>query len=227
VRKQTFGRLAVELVIVVAGVIIALAADSWRERILDARIEQQYAVRLREDLAQEVSALRLARERFSTVAGAARDLAVGLQGAGDLSSGPDLIAKLAVATRLGFDWQQLESDLTFQELVASGQLALLTEQPVREGLVQHYRTVERLGTALEELPPLNDWVGRLTGYYPYVFDGNLGALTSAELERLEAALTEDPAVLADLNQVHAQLLFADRLFATAIDQAEDLLALME
>ena len=226
-RKHTFGRLAAELVIVVAGVMIALAADSWRERVLDSRIEQQYLGRLRADLVQGVSVLTRERERFSSVASAARGLVVQAERAGGLSGGSALIAKLAVATRMGFDRQQLASDVTFQELVASGQLALLTQPRIREGLVAHYRTVERLATTLEELPELNEWVARLTGYYPYVFDGNVGVLTPAELERVGTALAEDPGVLADLNQLHAQLLLADGLFATAIDGAADLLSLVE
>ena len=40
------GRVATELGIVVVGVIIALAADSWREGLSEKRLESQYVERL-------------------------------------------------------------------------------------------------------------------------------------------------------------------------------------
>ena len=49
-RQQDWASVTVEFVIVVAGIFLALQADSWNERRQDRNLEQQYLERLAEDL---------------------------------------------------------------------------------------------------------------------------------------------------------------------------------
>ena len=54
-RKSAIGRALAELGIVFLGVLIALAADAWRESIVEARRENEYIESLRSDMLQAVS----------------------------------------------------------------------------------------------------------------------------------------------------------------------------
>jgi len=49
--------LLLELLVVFLGVLIALAADSWRESLVERRTETQYLSTLRTDLARSDSVL--------------------------------------------------------------------------------------------------------------------------------------------------------------------------
>jgi len=64
--KQVPG-LFVEFFIVILGVIIALAADSWREEWVESREEKLYLQRLAQDLNDGIEILNRERDIFSGV----------------------------------------------------------------------------------------------------------------------------------------------------------------
>ena len=60
-------RSLAELGIVVVGVMIALAADSWREGWAESREESQYLERLREDVSSGLEVLIIERATYQSV----------------------------------------------------------------------------------------------------------------------------------------------------------------
>jgi len=213
-----------ELGVVILGVMIALVADSWREGVLDSQVARQYQERLRDDVSRGVGNLRKVRERFTNAQVAALSLTDGA--AGDSESSPeDVAATFLVAAAIGIDREELESDVTYQELIASGQLVLLPDE-VRTGVVAFYREMDRLVQALGSLPPLNSLVARTTGYNPIEFLTYGKVLQADDITRLARAFGED-AVKRELRELHAELVFYDRVFADILAQAEQLLVALE
>ncbi len=71
-----------EVAIIVLGVAIALAGDSWRERFVERRVSDDYASRLRTDVVETLLRLEVADLRFTRV----------LAGAGTLPNRPHRFA---------------------------------------------------------------------------------------------------------------------------------------
>ena len=216
-----------ELAIVVLGVMIALAADSWRERVISARVEDQYVARLQGDLGDGLERLAEQRATFGKVAGAAATLAAAMDEPVSPLTDDQLIATILEAAQMGFVPQQLGSDVTYREMVASGQLALIGSPAVRQGLVAYYRNSERLAEALQALPRVNNRVGELTGYLPSEFRTRGRDLTAADRRRLTDELWPDPEFARELRLLNAQLVFNDRVFEQVIDQGRALLASLD
>ncbi|MDH3206698.1 MAG: hypothetical protein OEO79_08800 [Gemmatimonadota bacterium] len=214
-----------ELGVVILGVMIALAADSWREGLLDSRVASEYQMRLREDVSQSMIAIRLERERFSAARAAAMALTNDSVTAFGSSSGAH-VDDLIVAGAMGLDREQLGSEVTYQELVASGQLALLSG-PARSALVAHYNQMERLWVALRDLAKINVRVTQLTGYNPIEFVAYGRSLTEADRARLSEALENDTGLRRELRQLHGDLVFAERLFDEVLEGAQHLVRVLE
>jgi len=226
-KDRPVSRALVELSIVVLGVMIALAADSWRESVISARVEDQYVARLKGDLSDGLERLAELRGTFGSVAGAAATLAAALDEPVSPLTDDQLIATILEAAQMGFVPQQLGADVTYREMVASGQLALIGSPAVRQGLVAYYRNSERLAEALRALPRINDRVGELAGYLPTEFRTRGRNLTAADRQRLTDELWPDPEFARELRLLNAQLVFNDRVFAQVIDQGRALLASLD
>ena len=218
-------RILAELGVIVLGVMIALAADSWREGLLDSRVADQYQLRLREDVSESVIAIRAERERFTGARQAAWSLTSDSPAALG-SSSEDPVADLITAAAMGLNREQLGSEVTYQELVASGQLALLP-RAARAGVITHYNQLERLWIALSELPRINNRVTQLTGYNPIEFVAYGRSLTEADIARISRALADDDALQRELRQLHGDLVFAERLFDEVIAGAEQLVEILQ
>lgn len=210
---------------VILGVMIALAADSWREGMLDSQVAAEYQRRLREDVSQSIIAIRLQRERFSAARAAAMVL-IDDSGSAFGSNAGAYVDDLVVAAAMGLDREELGSEVTYQELVASGQLALLPG-PARTGIVAHYNQLERLWIALRDLPRINIWVVQLTGYNPIEFVAYGQSLTTVDRVRLSDVLANDPELQRQLRQLHGDLVFAERLFDGVLEGAQQLTDVLE
>ena len=216
-----------ELGIVILGVAIALAADSWRENLAEDRIEANYLERLRDDISSARAVLLIERETYKSVLESAAVLTNGLA-EDKLSTDNDFLVKhLISATQMGFDRNEMASDVNFQELVLSGNLNLIQNQNTRQSIVAFYRNTERLINGLEELPKVNDSFAALTGTYPIRISQNDVTLTREDRNRLLAWVRQDSGLKKQLRLLHANIRFMDRQFEEAIVQAEELLLLLQ
>ena len=226
-RIEQLKRALAELGIVVLGVMIALAADSWREDWLESRVEASYLERLRADVSAGLSVLEIERETYKSVAKWTLALTDGLEE--NIQSADDdyLVTNLIEATQMGFGRNEMASDVTYRELVESGRLNLIQDHVIREKLVAYYRTNELLIQNLVILPSVNDTFGELTGHYTIEIANSRATLTAHDRARLLVAIREDPEFTTQLRLLHAQVSFNDRQFADLIDRAQDLLSLLK
>jgi hypothetical protein len=225
-RNEQLKRALAELGIVVLGVMIALAADSWREDWLESRIEAGYLERLRVDVSAGLSVLEIERETYKSVAKSALALTGGIEENVQSVDDDYLVTNLIEATQMGFGRNEMASDITYRELVESGRLNLIRNHVIREKLVAYYRINELLVEDLIILPSVNDTFGELTGHYPIQVAKSRATLTAHDRARLLAAIREDPDFTAQLRLLHAQASFNDRQFAELIERAQELLSLL-
>jgi hypothetical protein len=129
-----------ELVIVVAGVLIALTADGWLQRRADRGLERRYlddlVVDLRSDTAQLRTAIALAADR--AVLGHAVLRAMD----GDtILTPPELVVALERQFYFAFP---AYSQTTMSDLLSTGNLRLIRDRGFKRQLSEYYQTIERL-----------------------------------------------------------------------------------
>jgi hypothetical protein len=217
----------VELFIVILGVIIALAADSWREDQIESQEEKLYLQRLSRDLNDGIENLNREQEIFARVRESALILSEAIESNDRLDDESFVIEHFVQAGQHGVDREEMEHDLTFQEMIGSGRLGLIEDPVLRARLVAYYREANRLITGLQSLPPVNRSFTRTIGLFPAEF-GEYGAeLTSVQREKLITLVHNDPEILGLLRRLHGSLVFMDRLFQRLIPTAQELVADIE
>ena len=129
-----------ELVIVVAGVLIALAADGWSKRQADRALELRYLNDLVVDLKSDTAQLRAAIDLAETRA--ALGHAVLRAADGDTVLSPsDLV--LALERQFYFAFPAYFRT-TISDLMSTGNLRLLRDRDLKRQLSEYYQTIERL-----------------------------------------------------------------------------------
>jgi hypothetical protein len=136
-------KLLTEFAVIVAGVLVALAADRWNQDRLDAQLEAVYLKRLIEDLTRDSL---VAEWAVASVPGsmATRDsLLASVEGLHPLPA--DMVNAIDEA----WNRPQLGEPPTWEELKASGRLSLLTDPETLSALSSYYAYRGRAITNME------------------------------------------------------------------------------
>lgn len=225
-RKSAAGLVA-ELFVVILGVMIALAADNWREDWAESQVEQRYLQRLASDLKNGIGILGRERENFSRVRASAVELIEAIEDDARLADDDFLIHHFIEAGQHGVDRWEMVHDVTFREMLESGQLGLIDDPDLREGLINYYRDAEWLIGMLTNLPFMNKSFIEATGLLPIEYGEYDAKLTAAQRAELLAIVREDPELLRLLRLLHGSLTFTDRLFTKQIGRTAGLLTEIE
>jgi hypothetical protein len=201
--------------VVVLGVLIAFAADGWREDLQQVQEERLYLDRLSEDLDATLTMFQFALARLDTMRNATLALIeIQERGEGSSSLDPDSLAALYISAT-GPEWVPsiFERGATYRELVASGRLQLLRDREIRGRLVFFYRGLDDLGVDIVNMydAGLRDRIASLTGYRPYRLTSRpllsvpgVG-LSDENKTRLLDSMRESPPSVADLRRMHGAL----------------------
>jgi len=135
-RRQDWAAVAIELIVVVLGILIALQVDQWAQQKNDRELERTYLLRLKEDLAIEYADARAAE-------GWARDRIEAVEVLQKLASDPSAAADAPVDVPWAIEtasWRSFPrvSAFAYNELQGTGQLRLLRSHALRRALADHY-----------------------------------------------------------------------------------------
>ncbi len=133
------GRFLFEFVVVVAGVLVALALDAWFEGRRDAASEQTYLALLSRDLDRTIADL----ESFVAFESHQLDdatLAMQALAAPETADHDDVSA--AMARLMSRQTLTLKS-AAYEDLISTGHLALLRDASLRDGVVDFYQATAR------------------------------------------------------------------------------------
>jgi hypothetical protein len=176
--NSSLSTLALEMVVVILGILIAFQIDRWAEERRDREQELGYLVRLQDDLQIEMrsmdAALRFAEARLSNVLlleQALLDSSVALERPGAVAA--------AVETATWRSFPQINA-FVYSELQSTGNLGLIRSDTLRRALADHYSAIrhhERVGLDLT----IQHHFDRLTA----------GILTTAELMEIERGSWSD------------------------------------
>lgn len=131
-----------ELLIVVCGVLIALAAEGWRQGLQDRSAEREYVSRLRQDIVQDTAALAdlmaLSEERAASAASVVRVFDTGK------AFGPPEKFVRAVSNANWFNYPTY-SRTTIEDLQSTGNLRLLRDIGAKDTVSRYYALIDFFG----------------------------------------------------------------------------------
>ena len=128
-----------ETLIVVVGVLIALAVDSWRSEQRDERTEEQYLSSLLEDLDSDFAELERAGRQARASAAGARTVLDVVEGRAGTLPGDSLAQAVEHA---GFLYFPAYFPYTFDELVSTGNLRIVRDPELRREIAAYYNLIE-------------------------------------------------------------------------------------
>jgi hypothetical protein len=129
-----------EFVLIVVGVFLALAAESWVSGAADRQLVDQYAADLLGDLQSDSVSIQAWVGRAEEVASALERLIGGLNETRPPIVGSEALADLFLAQVVPLPTFEVT---TYQDLVSSGNLRLLEPQ-LRRSLVEYHASLEHL-----------------------------------------------------------------------------------
>jgi hypothetical protein len=181
-RELRWGQVFVELVLLIAGILIALAVNGWIEDRRDAQTERQYLEGIVRDLDRDLVILKEFGEYHE------RQTADGIMAYRALRSEPDVKDKEGVAQALSRLMSRRTLRLshpTYSNLVGSGNIRLMRNAELRDRIVGLYEASERWVTIVDR----NNQVFVDQMYLQYIMDrGLIAPRASSNLDALTAVL---------------------------------------
>jgi len=137
-----------ELTIVTVGVLIALAVDQWNSDRLAGLEEAAYVSRFITDIDQDVESLEF---QISAVDKKLKSLArVGDQlRSGLVSDNQEFLEDIVIGANFGWNQARARS-ATYDDLVGSGRLSVISDHSIRTSISGYYKSFEGRGNRIEE-----------------------------------------------------------------------------
>jgi hypothetical protein len=163
--KLDFSYLVGELIIVILGVTIALAAEQWRQNISDQEIENQYIERLIQDIEFD----QVIRDRFrvsSNIKTDALDAALNWIISPNLSQSgiSQFLQDLTDGAQRAYAAGIFARRNTFDELVSTGSLGLISDVELRQALQNYYGAIDNETRRLQNR--ITDYSSTIYGLIP-------------------------------------------------------------
>jgi hypothetical protein len=219
VRLQNWTAIAIDFVIVVAGVFIGIQVANLNNDVAQKRLGRDYAARLHRDLQGDIVNTQMQADYYATVLENIKETERLLT-----LPGPDPRALLVAAYRASEISSNPANRATWDQIVSSGHLEILPAVPLESGLADYYRFVEANLVAdnllqttpyrrtLRSVVPLpvqlamregcsdaTDEINVITGF---VAECRLN-IDDEALEEIAAALLSSPSLKADLRFQHS------------------------
>ncbi len=135
-RQHDWTTVAIEVLIVVAGVFIGLQVSDWNETRKDAARGNEYLLRLHDELLQDSESLtRISRFWTQVGSNGAAALAYAEDGVLNQGSGWKTLLAYYQASQV---WPYRKPDVTFQEIRSTGSLLLIRNGELRAEVARHY-----------------------------------------------------------------------------------------
>jgi hypothetical protein len=160
--KFGVGRAIAEFFVIAAGVLAGLAADEWREDRQDAALTDSYMRRLAADLRTDSARWSGLEPVLLRKEDALDSVMSWLRNPNwEVEALAEVAADLTAGAALAYSALTQAERTTFDELVSSGRLDLITDPDVRAELQAYYARVDLNGRRLE---------ARVTRYAPLAYE---------------------------------------------------------
>ena len=137
--EANYGALALEIFVVIVGILVAFQIDRWGIERQERRDEHQYLVRLQEDLLFEISLMDVSIEHAETRIATVRFL-------DEVAADPDIAAERqedVISALEKVTWRSFPhiSAFVYTELQNTGNLSLIQSEKLRQELAEYYSLI--------------------------------------------------------------------------------------
>ena len=179
-----------ELVIVTAGVLIALWIQQWNDNRLEREEERNILARLSSDLSQDAETIEFLHDRSSTKFAALSRIRTQLEEGPTAGSHRQLLEDIGLAANLGWNIPQSAND-TFEEIRSAGKFGLINDPAIRGQISRYYRNFATMfirSDARETGFPMLSYQliprGQQSADMPGILSPLVSGLSDAEVEAL-------------------------------------------
>lgn len=148
-KQHAWFAVAVDLLVVIVGILLALQLDAWAERRHERNLERVYLQRLAEDLEIERGRMEAAKGFANRRIEAARLLGRLLTDPKLATREPDRVP-WALETATWRSYPQINA-FVYRELQSTGRLVLLRSETLRRSLAEHYTALQHDARVGEDL----------------------------------------------------------------------------
>jgi hypothetical protein len=224
-------KLGFELIVIVAGILIALAIDAWNNDRNDRQLERIYLQRLIDDMDANLELANEVRQYHQNVVTKAREIYPLINGGAQVDGDPSMIVVRSYWASAF--WRPRWIDGTHQELLSTGRYAVIRSAELRKALLEYY------GWTLQDAAMLDlastsfrDKIrSELSADLQISIRNNCEPrqencdfeADSAEVARLVGWLRQNDELARDLNRVIVQSHRMDREYLSRVQEATDLL----
>jgi len=223
--KINWQQTATEFVVIVVGVLAALAVDQWRDERNDSQIEAEYLGRLRIDVEADIEHFYSFEQILETKARLLQSL---LDDTINSEFAHDPRSLMEAVQYSSYIALPDSVSTTFDELQSTGRLALIQDLSQRDALSKYYSGFNHISAILSE--PSGDYRRLLWGTVPGAIsrDWRLSDSVSRvdELRQSLKLLQENPELPAALNNEITYATTMQYYLAIYRTQAENLLQLL-
>lgn len=191
IREQKWFTALIEFVIVVAGIFIGLQVDGWNQVRKDRELEQDYLVRLADDIQSDINTFQSLEQVFEVKAKTIQSLRESPVSELLVASRDEFLQNLDFTTWIAMPASR---SATFSELAGSGRLVLIRNLQLRGALSTYYAEYELISDILDQ--PIGDYrqliFEAIPGerYYDWRLSEDIGDLR--EIEQALLKLQADP-----------------------------------
>ena len=139
-RQQDWTAITVDVVVVIISILLAFQIERWADDLRGRSLEQDYLVRLKEDLEIEVVRMDQALDNAHNRIQAAKFLDQVVNDPSIVNGSPDKLP-WALETATWRSFPQINA-FVFGELQSSGNLTLIRSESLRRKLTNHYTTLQ-------------------------------------------------------------------------------------
>jgi len=150
IAQHNWAAVSIDIIVVIVGILLAFQIDRWAEEQRNNKLEQEYLLRLKQDLEFEIESMDRASSFAENRISAVRYLSQALEDASVVQNSPTNLP-WAIETATWRSFPQINA-FVFGELQSSGNLALIHSESLRRNLNNHYTTLQhssRVGMDLQ------------------------------------------------------------------------------
>jgi hypothetical protein len=234
--RLRLGRITGEFTLIVVGVLVALAADGWMERLRDKGLERQYLSALRDALQADTAALA-SGIRFSSTRSASVNTVLEVLDGSERSGAAEFLLSVHIGGQFVIPATETA---VFEELLSSGRFLLLEDVDLRRQLLAYYRGVDhpvnqrwqntiwyRYRPVVSRVlsPSVQAWAGGV------LYEGLNREATpfesAAEFERTRTLLSQEAGIAGLLQEVAAAGNAQVDVWTLRLERATELLGMIE
>ncbi len=138
--QQDWIAITLDVVVVLVSILLAFQIERWADELRSRSLEQDYLLRLKQDLAEEVVRMNQAQDYAEDRIQAAKFLAQVINDPSIVVESPEKLP-WALETATWRSYPQINA-FVFGELQNSGNLTLIRSKSLRRNLTNHYTTLQ-------------------------------------------------------------------------------------